>query len=123
MNDQVKRCTKCGAVKPLDEFFPEKKGKYGVRGSCKACVNKAATATFNRVGIRYFALPAVKYIRIAWRARMRFGHSSMAKRLKTITGKYQNLLRMTTTFSAITAARLVTQRRRANANIIDVGSL
>ncbi len=33
-----KRCTKCGEMKPLDQFFRDKKGKYGRKSVCKACV-------------------------------------------------------------------------------------
>ena len=34
-----KRCTGCGEVKPLDEFYKEKKGKNGIRSMCKLCDN------------------------------------------------------------------------------------
>lgn len=32
-----KKCTRCDAVKPLDEFPKEPKGLYGRRSQCKAC--------------------------------------------------------------------------------------
>jgi hypothetical protein len=33
----VKRCTKCGELKPLSAFYREKGGRDGHRGDCKAC--------------------------------------------------------------------------------------
>lgn len=36
--EQVKRCTKCSVVKPLEEFHRDKGGKHGRRARCKACV-------------------------------------------------------------------------------------
>ena len=32
-----RRCTKCGEIKPLDEFSKAPKGKYGRKASCKEC--------------------------------------------------------------------------------------
>jgi hypothetical protein len=32
-----KQCTKCGALKPLDEFYAAKGTKDGLRGDCKEC--------------------------------------------------------------------------------------
>jgi 5-methylcytosine-specific restriction endonuclease McrA len=34
----VKRCTKCGEVKPLSEFHVHQQGRFGRHPSCKACV-------------------------------------------------------------------------------------
>lgn len=33
-----KACTKCGVVKPLTDFSPNKSATLGVRSKCKACV-------------------------------------------------------------------------------------
>jgi hypothetical protein len=33
----VKRCTKCGELKPLDEFYRSNGGRDGRRADCKAC--------------------------------------------------------------------------------------
>ena len=33
-----KKCSKCGKVKPLDEFSKQKRGKFGVRAHCKSCM-------------------------------------------------------------------------------------
>jgi len=33
----MKTCTKCGEVKPLDEFWKDKRAKNGVLGACKKC--------------------------------------------------------------------------------------
>ena len=32
-----KRCTKCGAVKPVTEFYTRKEGRSGLRSHCKVC--------------------------------------------------------------------------------------
>ena len=37
MDLQQKQCTKCGVVKPLDEFYKNVKGKYGANSYCKLC--------------------------------------------------------------------------------------
>lgn len=34
----TKRCSRCGAVKPLSDFHRSKKRKFGVRSACKTCV-------------------------------------------------------------------------------------
>lgn len=36
-DDTCKSCTKCGEVKPLDEFSPHPRGRFGRQPSCKAC--------------------------------------------------------------------------------------
>lgn len=35
-----KTCSKCGEMKPLDEFYKSKDGKYGRRAICKKCFGK-----------------------------------------------------------------------------------
>jgi hypothetical protein len=37
MSDPVKKCTKCGNVKPNSEFSPDKRGLYGTVSQCKDC--------------------------------------------------------------------------------------
>lgn len=37
MSDTVKPCTKCGVVKPLDDFYRSRKGKFGRMAICKSC--------------------------------------------------------------------------------------
>ncbi len=32
-----KACSKCGEVKPLSNFYPQRLGKFGRRANCKAC--------------------------------------------------------------------------------------
>jgi len=39
--NNYKRCTKCGRVKPLDEFYGNKKSKDGLEYSCKECYREA----------------------------------------------------------------------------------
>ena len=39
---ETKKCTKCGEVKPLGEYFKSKRYKDGFYGHCKQCHNKAA---------------------------------------------------------------------------------
>lgn len=36
----IKKCTKCGEEKPLEEFYNSKNGKFGKRSTCKICTNK-----------------------------------------------------------------------------------
>lgn len=36
-----KRCSHCGKIKPLDEFYKDKNGKQEVKYCCKECWNKA----------------------------------------------------------------------------------
>lgn len=36
-----KRCSHCGKILPLSEFYKDKNGKYGVKYCCKKCWNKA----------------------------------------------------------------------------------
>jgi hypothetical protein len=33
----LKKCSKCGELKPLDEFYAAKGGRDGLRGDCKSC--------------------------------------------------------------------------------------
>jgi hypothetical protein len=37
MDLQQKQCSKCGAVKPISEFFKRKLNKDGLEGQCKLC--------------------------------------------------------------------------------------
>ena len=43
----VKKCTKCGAVKALTEFYKHKRMAGGHTADCKDC-NKASSAKYNR---------------------------------------------------------------------------
>ena len=36
----TKTCSKCGGTKPLNEFYKQKKGKYGKHAACKKCSNE-----------------------------------------------------------------------------------
>ncbi len=38
----TRRCTRCGEVKPLEEFYPHKKGKYGRASTCGTCARGKA---------------------------------------------------------------------------------
>lgn len=35
----MKKCSKCGAEKPLDAYYKHSRGKYGVAAECKVCTN------------------------------------------------------------------------------------
>jgi hypothetical protein len=41
-----KKCSKCGAVKTIDQFYKDKNYKYGVIGRCKSCVGKYNKALY-----------------------------------------------------------------------------
>ena len=45
----MKRCTKCGELKPLSEFYKDSYQKSGYRPSCKICNNKQTYDYKNRV--------------------------------------------------------------------------
>lgn len=48
---ESKKCTKCGEVKPLDEFYKQKRGGFGRMGRCISCVSKyKATKYIESVG-------------------------------------------------------------------------
>ena len=52
----MKKCSKCGEMKLLDEFHKQKGGKYGVRGECKECNcqrNKIYRNTHHEERIKY----------------------------------------------------------------------
>jgi hypothetical protein len=42
-------CTKCKAVKPINEFSAQSHGKYGVRSQCKVCTNQWREANRERI--------------------------------------------------------------------------
>lgn len=44
----MKSCAMCKAVKPLAEFYAERRGKFGVRAVCKHCMN-AVGREYSRV--------------------------------------------------------------------------
>jgi hypothetical protein len=54
----LKTCTKCGASKPVTEFYRDAKGRHGVRGDCKEC-ERARDAARNRT-------PERRMYRRAW---------------------------------------------------------
>jgi hypothetical protein len=39
-NMETKKCSKCGEVKPINEFYKHKMQKDGLNSQCKCCVNK-----------------------------------------------------------------------------------
>lgn len=41
----MKKCTKCGVWKSLDEFHKKKDGKHGRQSQCKECINKPPKET------------------------------------------------------------------------------
>lgn len=45
---EVKRCTKCGEEKPLNEFYREARSKDGHKAWCKACSNASDRARRRR---------------------------------------------------------------------------
>ena len=44
----MKRCTKCGELKPLTEFYRQKTGRGGYRADCKACLAARAKQWYRR---------------------------------------------------------------------------
>lgn len=58
--NSMKRCTKCGKLKPLSEFYRDSYQKSGYRPSCKICSKKQTHEYRNK-----FHLPEVKRI-VKW---------------------------------------------------------
>lgn len=46
----MKPCTKCGAVKPLSDFYRNSHGRDGRRGDCKACVSESRRQRYEQDG-------------------------------------------------------------------------
>lgn len=44
----MKRCTKCGELKPRTEFYAEKACRDGLRGECKACFAARAKVWYGK---------------------------------------------------------------------------
>lgn len=44
---KTKRCTKCGEIKPLREFYKQKGGKHGVGSRCHPCHRKKMVRYYN----------------------------------------------------------------------------
>jgi len=42
----MKRCTKCGELRPLDQFYAAKGTRDGLRGDCKLCFKERAKARY-----------------------------------------------------------------------------
>lgn len=49
---QGKKCTKCGKWKIFDDFYKEKRGKYGRASKCKECIDKNVRLYQQRPEIR-----------------------------------------------------------------------
>ena len=43
-----KACTECGKAKPLEDYVPHKKGKYGREAKCRECCNARSRARYWR---------------------------------------------------------------------------
>ena len=41
---ELKRCTKCGALKSLEQFYKEKRSPNGLRSQCKSCFDQHVNA-------------------------------------------------------------------------------
>jgi len=52
--DNVKKCSCCGAVKPLSEFYKRGGKQKGLRAVCKVCENKQRWERKNRVDVYEF---------------------------------------------------------------------
>ena len=46
--DGYKRCSKCGEVKPVEEYYKDRTRKDGLRGLCKTCTNKSLKKHYNK---------------------------------------------------------------------------
>jgi hypothetical protein len=48
-----KKCAQCNQDKPLTEYYASKKGRLGVRGSCKECESKRAKERYDKDPEKY----------------------------------------------------------------------
>lgn len=52
----LKRCSKCHAVKPRGEFYRRRESRDGLHGQCKRCQDRAAVESKRRARIRRLGL-------------------------------------------------------------------
>lgn len=82
----MKRCSKCGAEKPLEAFAPRGDRPSGRQYQCRECQNdKARTPEGRRIKKRYDVKHGVE-IKSAWRNRnpkKRYAHEQVAYAIKT----------------------------------------
>jgi Autographiviridae endonuclease VII len=79
----MKRCTKCGIWKPLDEFYREKACRDGHRPDCKAC-------NLARRKARYREDPQERVYRAARRDKTRADH--LRRTFDLTVGEYEAML-------------------------------
>lgn len=72
----MKRCTKCGELRPLDQFYAAKGTKDGLRGDCKLCFKERAKARYPLV--REQTIARVK----KWQQENRERHLETQRRIK-----------------------------------------
>lgn len=51
----MRRCTKCGELKPRNEFYPAKGGRDGLRGDCKPCFAARAKRWYRENSVHVIA--------------------------------------------------------------------
>lgn len=57
----MKICSKCNEVKPLSDFYKQKKGKGGFRASCKPCANLATNIHWEKNHYKKYGItPEIK---------------------------------------------------------------
>lgn len=73
-----KRCSKCGELKPLSEYYRKADTKDGYTGCCKACIAQQRAERYQAGHKRLCEIPGCD--KNQWRGRMCFRHYQMWRR-------------------------------------------
>lgn len=82
----MKKCSKCGAEKPLEEFAPRKDRPSGRQYQCRECQNAKARTLEGRAIKKRYDIKHGSEIKSTWRDRnpkKRYAHEQVAYALKT----------------------------------------
>lgn len=106
----VKKCTKCGEVKPLTEFFKQSLNRDGLAYACKKCKTKmgAEWANINRAHVN--ALSKAKRIRNIEKSR-EYSRNFMRRNLQKYAAR-RKIYRETNTEKIRTANRIYLKANR-----------
>lgn len=104
-----KRCTKCRRALPLESFYTQKRGLYGLRGRCKACLTAATRARSQDPTVK--ARTAVTSA--AWRAANRERHAEAIASWRDANRERRSVVSAAWRAANPEKVRAIHQRRRA----------
>lgn len=84
---KIKKCNSCNLEKPITDFSKQKKGRHGVRGSCKACI-KIAARTYYIANAEKINAISRKYYKTYPEKTKRYLEVN-AERIKRVGGEYR----------------------------------